>query len=339
MNKNELKTAMIGAIKPDFTKFSQADADKVVIDGILETFGLVEADSRQIRAKQKEIFALIEEVIEEQLPKAIEDVLGGFVETKTFGRDDEVVFKINNTGKRRARLGIVEGARGGIYKARRTDNKTLQIPVKTETVSVYVTLEEILSGSRSLSELMANIRDGFVEKIYVGAVKALRTAKTLAPSANIASGAGVDADKLDELVRIVSGYGTPVIMGFRSAISKITNMAGTSNPNISSADMDDIRNKGFVAIYKGVPVVEIPNYLIDETNSGFAFKEGDIFILPTDSKPVKVAMKGDLVIIDSTHPSGSEEQQAHRLIGIGLYLANNIAVYTDTEITDDTNLY
>lgn len=331
----ELKSIFKGAINPDVTKFSKEDANNAAINAILETYGLKDATARQIRAKQPEVFAIVEEVIEELLPKAVEDIVGGFVETKTFARDAEPIFEIKNIGKARARRGIVEGARGGIYKARRLDSKNFQVPVKVETVGAYVTLEEILLGTYSLSDLMSNITQGFVERIYINCVKALRTAKTLAPAANIKSGAGFDGEALDKLVRIAGAYGTPIIMGFRSAISKITNQVGwtSASPNVPVADLDETRNRGIVSVFHGTPVVELPNYLVDETNSEFIFKEGDIFILPSDSRPVKVAMKGDLHIEENKHPSGSMEQQAHRMMGVGLYLANDICVYTDTAVT------
>lgn len=334
MNRNELISVFKGAIAPDLTKFSQHDADQLVIEGILEQFGLKDASAREIRAKQPEVFALIEEVIEEMLPAAVEDVVGGFVETKTFARDAEVVFEIKGLGKARARQGIVEGARGGVYKARRLDEKMFQVPVKTETVAVYVTLEDILLGRYTLADLMANIRDGFVERIYIKAVQALRTAKALAPAANIAQGNGIDNATLDRLINIAKQYGNPVIMGFRGVVAKINNGASWTNvPNIAMADLDEVRSRGVVTIYHGVPVVELPNYLVDENNAEFMFKEGDLFILPGDARPVKVAFKGDLYIQENQHPTGSKEQQAHRMLGVGLMLANNVCVYTDNDVT------
>lgn len=338
--RQEMKTLFKAAMRPaDPTKFSATDSNDAAINAILEHYNLQDASARELRAHKAEIFALMEEVIEEILPAAITDVVGGFVETKTFARDAEVVFEIKGLGKKRARLGIVEGARGGIYKARRLDNKSFQVGVKTFTVSTYVTLEDILLGTYSLAELMANIRDGFVEMIYVEAVKALRTAKTKAPGANVAAGNGFnDEGAVDNLIAIAKQYGDPIIMGFRAAISKINNGADwTSYPNHSAVDADDIRNRGFVTIYKGVPVVELPNYLADENNAEWVFKAGDLFILPTAAKPVKVAMKGDLTIVETPHPSGSVEQNAHRMMGVGIMLANNVCVYTDETITDGAN--
>lgn len=334
-NTVELKSIFKGAIKPDTSKFSTQDANNAVINAILENYGLKDATAREIRARQAEIFGLIEETIEELLPEAITDIVGGFAEVRTFARDAEVVFEIKNVGKARLKRGIVAGARGGIYKARRLDNKSFQVPVKVETVGNLVTLEDILLGRHTLGDLFAIIQDGFVERIYLHCVEALRTAKTLAPAANIKTGNGFDGAALDALIRIAGAYGTPVIMGFRSAIAKINNGVGWTgrNPNVPAQDLDEARNRGIVTMYHGVPVVELPNYLVDETNAEFVFKEGDIFVLPTDAKPIKVAMKGDLHIEENKHPSGSMEQQAHRLVGVGLYLANDICVYTDEDVT------
>lgn len=334
-NTVELKSIFKGAIKPDTSKFSTQDANNAVINAILENYGLKDATAREIRARQAEIFGLIEETIEELLPEAITDIVGGFAEVRTFARDAEVVFEIKNVGKARLKRGIVAGARGGIYKARRLDNKSFQVPVKVETVGNLVTLEDILLGRHTLGDLFAIIQDGFVERIYLHCIEALRTAKTLAPAANIKSGNGFDGKALDELIRIAGAYGTPIIMGFRSAIAKINNGISWSktSEDISKIDLDEVRNRGIVTVYHGVPVVELPNYLVDETNAEFVFKEGDIFVLPTDAKPIKVAMKGDLHIEENKHPSGSMEQQAHRLVGVGLYLANDICVYTDEDVT------
>ena len=334
MTRNELISIFKGAINPDYTKFSLSEANEAVINGIVEFYGLKDASAREIRARQDEVFALVEETIEELLPKAIEDVVGGFVEVKTFDRDAEPIFKTEKVGKSRARMSIVEGARGGIYRARRLDNRNFQVDVKVETVGAFVTLEEILLGKVSLAELMANITNGFVERIYVKSVQALRTAKTLAPAANLVDVTSETFDEaaMDKMIRIASAYGTPVIMGFRSAIAKINNGAGwTQTPNISGKDAEDIRSRGFVNMYKGVPVVELPNYLVDETNAEYVFNEGDIFVLPTEARPIKVAMKGDLHMEEVKHASGSMEQSAHRLVGVGLYLANNVCVYTDTK--------
>lgn len=333
--RTELLTVFKSALRPNLAQFSQASADNAVINAVLETYNLKDASTREILARQPEVFAIMEEAIEELLPAAVEDIMGDYAETRVFARDAEPLFTVSRVGKVRARMSIVEGARGGIYKARRLDNKNMTVPVKVMTVGTFITLEEILLNKISLADLMANITQGFVEQIYIKTVQAMRTAKTLAPAANIKSGNGIQPNDLDALIRIAAAYGSPMIIGFKSAIAKINNATGWTGvtPTLPDADKDDVRNRGFVGVYHGTPVVELPNYLIDETNSGFVFGEGDLFVLTTEGRPVKIAMKGDLHIEETVHPTGSREQNAHRLVGVGLLMANNICVYTDTSIS------
>lgn len=333
--RTELLTVFKSALKPNLAQFSQASADNAVINAVLETYNLKDASTREILARQPEVFAIMEEAIEELLPAAVEDIMGDYAETRVFARDAEPLFTVSRVGKARARMSIVEGARGGIYKARRLDNKNMTVPVKVMTVGTFITLEEIMLNKISLADIMANITQGFVEQIYIKTVQAMRTAKTLAPAANIKSGNGIQPNDLDALIRIAAAYGSPMIIGFKSAIAKINNATGWTGvtPTLPDADKDDVRNRGFVGVYHGTPVVELPNYLIDETNSGFVFGEGDLFVLTTEGRPVKIAMKGDLHIEETVHPTGSREQNAHRLVGVGLLMANNICVYTDTSIS------
>lgn len=312
------------------------DTHAATVNAICEYYGLTKLSPREIKANRNSIMALIEEVIDEILPDKLKERVEDFAEVKTYARDEEVVFKISKKGKRRAFLSIKKGQRGGLYQAARLDNVYMSLPTWVETVSVFVTLEEILLGKTSLVELMNNILDGFVEKLYVKVVEALQA--TNPPAANQGSAAGIDNDELDRIIRIVSSYGSPVIMGFHSTISKIHNMVEIdgANPNIPTSDIDEIRSRGYVGIYKGTPIVKLPNYIIDEeTNDRWLLEEDKLFILPASEKPVKVALKGDMYIKPIVHPSGSEEENAHKILGVGLLLNNNIGIYTDTTETSE----
>lgn len=311
---------------------SFADANDAAINAMIEFYGLDELTSREIKANKATIMALIEEVIDETLPQRLEDRIGDFAQVKQFARDDEVVFHVRGVGKRRAYLTIKKGARGGLYQSARLDDYQLTLPTWTETVGVFVTLEEILLGRYTLSELMSNILDGFVERLYVQVVEALQA--TDVPAANRGSAAGVDPDTLDDIIRVVSAYGSPVIMGFHEVVRKINNVAGFDNnpfPNIPTSDLDEIKGKGFISSYKGTPIVKLPNYIVNEnTNDEWLINEGMLFVLPVGEKPVKVALKGDMHIQPVTHPTGSEEWSAHKILGVGLLLKNNIGLYVDT---------
>ena len=67
--------------------------------------------------------------------------------------------------------------------------------------------------------------------------------------------------------------------------------------------------------------------LVDENNDKWLIPNEDyIFILPATTKPVKVALKGEVTLIDNRQPTGSEKYEAHKLMGVGLMLANDVCV-------------
>lgn len=338
MNK-ELHTLMLAAFenKPS-TSFSAEEVNEAAIKAIMAECGLTEnSTSRDFRAVENQAFALIEQSIDEVLPKKIESVLGEFAEVKSFARDAEVVFNIEKIGKNRAKLVISKGARGGIYRAAKLDNKYFSPTTTVETVGIYVTLEEILLGTISLGELYSNILEGFEEIIYKNVFNALASGQS-------AAGAGYNAktvtttkaqlaSTIDTVMPVVKAYGMPTIFGSYAALSNIYNpLAATSGyPNIE--DSSDVRHYGFVQIYKGVRCVELPNYLVDNSETWF-YDDDKVFVVPSGTKPVKVALKGDLTIIKNTQATGSEKWEAHKIVGVGLAAANNYAVITVSDLHD-----
>jgi hypothetical protein len=305
---------------------------------MLKEIGIDENSSaREIRAKEDLAFALIEEAVDEILPKKLENVLGAFAEVRTFPRDAEVVFNIEKIGKNRAKLTISKGARGGIYRAAKLDSKYFSMNTSVYTVAVYVTLEEIILGTMSLAELYANILEGFEEIVYKEVFNALAQGNAVAGYGRIGetegqiSAAKADlADSIDTVMPYVKQYGMPTIFGSYKALSGLYNpVASADHPNM--LDSADIRNNGLVQIYKGAKVVELPNYLVDNGNDEWFYDDSFVFVMPSGVKPVKVALKGDLTLIKNTQAVGSEKWEAHKLMGVGLAMANNYAVIKVTD--------
>lgn len=333
MTHNDIKKILSSNFLKD-ASLNFAEVQSASRNALIEFFELGDLTPRQIKARRPEVMALIEEVIDEAMPQKLEERIGDFAEIKQFARDAEVVFHIKGKGKRRAYLTIKKGQRGGLYQAARLDDIQMTLNTWVETVGVFVTLEEILLGRYSLQDLMNNILDGFVERMYVQVIEALQAAYQTVPAANKAAANGIDQAKLDDIIRVIAAYGQPVIMGFHKTVAKINNAAfPTLNPNLPGADLDEIRAKGYVGVYKGTPIVRLPNYIVDEnTNAQWLLDESYMFILPAGLKPVKVALKGDLTIIPTVHATGSQEENAHKLIGVGILLNNNIGIYEDQDI-------
>lgn len=336
MNK-ELKQVLIAALNgvAASANFSAEETDRAAINALLKEIGIDEnSTGREIRAKEDLAFALIEEAVDEILPKKLEGVLQEFAEVRQFARDAEVLFNIEKIGKNRAKLTISKGARGGIYRAAKLDRKYFSVDTTIQTVAVSVTLEEIILGTLSLAELYSNILEGFEEIVYKEVFNALASAKPVAGYDRIGhdSPTTVKADlgkAIDKVMPYVKQYGIPTIFGSYQALTNLANPASEWHPEMN--DSAERRQYGFVQLYKGSKVVELPNYLVDNKNDTWFYDTKYVFVLPSGIKPVKVALKGDLTLIRNTSAVGSEKWEAHKLIGVGVAMANNFAVI---EVTD-----
>lgn len=321
--------------------FAADDVNSAAVKAIMDECGLNEnSNSRDFRNAETKAFALIEEAVDEILPKKLENVLGQFAEVRSFARDAEVVFDVEKLGKGRAKLTISKGSRGGIYRAARLDNKYFGVDVSVTTVAVYVTLEEILLGTVTLGELFANILEGFEEIVYKEVFNALASGSALAGYPRIKSGdssivtttkSGLGAS-LDKVLPYVKQYGVPTVFGSAVAMDELANPGDAYHPELE--DSKDRRQVGIIRIYKGVKVVELPNYLVDNSNGEWFYDPQYVFVLPAGAKPVKVALKGEMYIQRNEQAVGSQKWEAHKLMGVGVAMANNFAVITvsDAEI-------
>ena len=336
MNK-ELKQVLIAALNgvAASANFSAEETDKAAVNALLKEIGIDEnSTGREIRAKEDLAFALIEEAVDEILPKKLEGVLQEFAEVRQFARDAEVLFNIEKIGKNRAKLTISKGARGGIYRAAKLDRKYFSVDTTIQTVAVSVTLEEIILGTLSLAELYSNILEGFEEIVYKEVFNALASAKPVAGYDRIGHDAPTTVKAslgaaIDKVMPYVKQYGIPTIFGSYQALTNLANPASEWHPELS--DSAERRQYGFVQLYKGAKVVELPNYLVDNKNEKWFYDPKFVFVLPSGVKPVKVALKGDLTLIRNNTAVGSEKWEAHKLIGVGVAMANNFAVI---EVTD-----
>lgn len=328
MNK-ELKELLIKAARNEsYDTFSAEDIQKAAQVALAEEF-----EGRSLRHLNPSDFAIIEEVITEITPLAVEDVIGRFAEVRTFGRNEQVLFTIKGIGGARVMRAIVPSAIGGIYESRRLDNKHMELDTHVEGVAYKLGFEDLITGRVTVADYAALVVQGFVEVVYQKMIGALRAAAAAAPAANRSesAGAAVELKALDDVIRVIAAYGTPTIFGFESALGELGNVATDSlksyAPSRSTQDLNDIRDFGRVMKYRGRDVVSLPNFLTDNSNSKWVFDESEMFVLPANEKPIKVAFQGEAFIIPNNAPQGGIEFNTHRIMGVGVLFNNAIGSY------------
>ena len=336
MERKELKELLVAAAKnKGIANFSASDVQTAASNALVEHFGFKDATMRDIRAQKEAVFAVIEEIIDEVVPMMVQDRTGDFAEVQTFPRNASILYKIpmSEQSRRRMYTAVKQGARGGVYKAYRLDGYTLTVQPEIHTVGYAITLEELLTGQRTIQELVTVITDVWMEKIYEKVFLALSAAADAAPAANqvyASSGTAINNAYLDRLIAISKSYGNPVILGFPAQLRLITNVPGAITGYANPQDLDDIRNRGYIGIYKGIPLVELPNYIIKHPQAGavdWLFNENRLFVVPAGVRPVKVAFQGESHLEEVKQPAGGYEYHNHRIMGVTVLFKNHICSY------------
>ena len=82
------------------------------------------------RENKNTVFALMEETINDYLPKRVLEQYGQFAEIKTFKQGDRPVFtqRITTASKRRAKQFITKVGLAGIYEVFKLDGKSYEVP-------------------------------------------------------------------------------------------------------------------------------------------------------------------------------------------------------------------
>ena len=312
-------------------KFSYADLNDTLRNELRELAGTYAL----YRENKNTIFSLIEETIDDVLPKKVLEQYGQFAEIKTFAQGDKRVFtqKITTAAKRRAKQFITKVGLAGVYEVFKLDGRSYEVPTTAFGGAAQISIEEFLDGRVDFNTLVEIVMEGLDEAIYLEIKKALIGAIDSLGTNNKYAGAGFNETAMDRLISIADSYG-------KSTIYCTYEFAATMVPAegwISDAMKDQKWNNGYLANYKGHNVIVLNQSLVDETNTTKVIDPAYAWIIPTGSneKPVKIAFEGQTLVDDRKNDDWSKEIQVYRKLGVGALITNNICVYRNTSLTKE----
>ena len=286
------------------------------------------------RENKNLIFSVIEETLDEVLPKKVEQAYMQFAETKQFAQGDKPIFRRKRDQRSRAKQFITRVGLAGIYEVFKLGpSEAESFEVRTSAIggAAQIGFEEFLDGRVDFAEVTQIVMEGMDELIYKEVAAALKASINQLPPANRAAVAGFDEAAFDKLITIASAYGEPTIYcTYEFAVQMIPQEAW----RYTEAMKDELWRTGRLASYKGKKVVILEQGFEDETNSRKVIDPGYAWIIPTgaDGKPVKIAFEGDTIVDEYTNKDRSREIQVYKKVGVVAMLANNICAYVDTAL-------
>ena len=286
------------------------------------------------RENKNLIFSMIEETLDEVLPKKVIQQYDQFAEVKTFAQGDKPVFRRPYTNRNRAKQFITRVGLAGIYEVFKlgpTESESFEVRTSAIGGAAQIGFEEFLDGRVDFAEVTKIIMEGMDELIYKEVAAALKASVNQLPPANRVAAAGFDEAAMDRLITIASAYGTPTIYcTYEFAVKMIPQEAW----RYTEAMKTELWNTGRLATYKGTKVIILEQGFEDETNTRKVIDLGYAWVIPTgaDGKPVKIAFEGGTIVDEYTNYDRSREIQVYKKVGVTCILANNICAYVDTSL-------
>ena len=309
-----------------------------VNDALRDELNAMCSSINEFRRNQYDIFEIIIETADEIVPKKVIDYLGIFAEVKTVGNGQKAMFK-RKLGKNRAKKFLTQVGLSGVYETFRLDTETFTVEAHAVGGAGTIDFDRMLDGSENMADIMDIITEGLTDSVFYEVQKALVAAYNAAgvTEANRATSNGVDAKKLQGLVNVVRSYGTSaVIFACPEFVADMgPDQIGDKSYDAvySPKDIEDIANTGYIKMFRGTPIVQMPQSFVDETNTAVTLDPQFAFVLPTGGeKVVKVVLEGPTQMWMRDNRDQSMEINAYKKMGAAILTYHNWGIYKNTAL-------
>lgn len=313
-----------------------------VNEALRDAFKDLAGSVNQFMKNRYDIYEIMIETADEIVPNKVIDAVGRFAEVQVVGQGQKALFK-RSLGRNRAKKFLTQVGLSGVYETFRLDKTTFEVPAMAIGGAVTIDFERFLDGAEDMAELMDIITEGLTDSVFIEVQKALKAAinATGRPDANKVSENTFDAKSMIKLINVVKAYGSNAVifappefvaaMGPDAIVPVGTNYQGIYHPQ----DIDAIHNTGYINLFRGTPIVQIPQSFIDETNTKTWIDPQLAYVLPTDGeKVVKVVLEGQTQVHDFTNRDNSMEIHVYKKMGAAILTHHNWGIYQNTGITD-----
>ena len=339
MTLEQIKELAVCAAKNEApSNYSVENVNEALADGLRELGSSV----NQFMKNRYDIYDIIIEAVDEVVPNKVIDAVGIFAEVQTVPQGQKALFK-QRLGRTRARKFLTQVGLSGVYETFRLDNATFEVSAHAIGGACAIDFERMLDGAENMAELVALLTEAQTNAVYQEVQKALKGALTAAgrPAANFVSGNSFSSDAMIDLVNVVRAYGAgAVIFAPPEFIAKMGPDAivpvsvGTGQGVYHPQDIDAIHNTGYINIFRGTPIVQIPQSFIDENNEKTWIDPQMAYVLPTGGeRVVKVVFEGGTQVYDFVNRDQSMEIHTYRKLGTAILTHHNWGIYQNKGIT------
>lgn len=338
MNREDLSKLCKAAVtqKPlTFSANESYSADEVN-DVLREQFRMLGSDYKSFRRNQNLIYELIEQTIDEVLPRKVMKQYERFADVQSVAQGDQAHFRLRITeaARKRAKAFVTRVGLAGRYETFMLDGTDLTVQTSAIGGAVKIGFEEFLDGRYTLADFTEVMLEGMDEYIYNEILKALDAVVAQTPANNRVTTAGFDEASMDQLLAVADSYGTG-----RSTIFCTQEFASKMLPQDKFVS-EDMKNRlwrdGWLGDYKGHSVVMLEQSMVDTTNSEKVVDPSKAYIFASvagNEKPVKIVFEGETAVRTvNDNDDWSTDMQTYKKFGVAVFSNPSICCYTNTEL-------
>ena len=345
MTIKEMKELALCAAKNEApANYSMENVNDALVEGLREMAGSV----NQFMKNRYDIYEIIIEAADEVVPNKVIDAVGIFAEVRQVGQGQKAMFT-TKLGRTRARKFLTQVGLSGVYETFRLDKGRFEVGAYAIGGACTIDFERMLDGAEDMAELVGLLTEAQTDAVYQQVQRALRAAysKTGVPVNNRATGATFNGTEMMKLISTVRAYGSGAVifappefiaaMG-ADAIVPVTVGNSTNYGGVQGVyhpqDIDAIHNTGYINLFRGTPIIQIPQSFIDETNTKTWIDPQLAYVLPTGGeKVVKVVFEGQTQMYDFVNRDQSMEIHTYRKLGTAILTYHNWGIYQNSGIT------
>ena len=342
MTIKEMKELAVYAAKGQApTNFSVENVDEALRDGLRELAGSI----NQFMKNRYDIYEIIIEAADEIVPKKVIDAVGIFAEVQNVPQGQKAIFR-TRLGRTRAKKFLTQVGLSGVYESFRLDHGYFELSGHAIGGACSIDFERMLDGAENMAELVQLLTEAQTDAVYQEVQRALRAAVSQqgVPAnnrANVTVGNDFDGQEMMKLISTVRSYGNGAVIfappEFVAAMGADAIVPIPQNGNYGGVyhpqDIDAIHNTGYINLFRGTPIVQIPQSFVDENNVETWIDPQLAYVLPTGGeRVVKVVFEGNTQMWDFVNADQSMEIHTYRKIGTAILAYHNWGIYKNENI-------
>lgn len=342
MTIKEMKELAVYAAKGQApANFSVDNVDEALRDGLRELAGSI----NQFMKNRYDIYEIIIEAADEIVPKKVIDAVGIFAEVQNVPQGQKAIFR-TRLGRTRAKKFLTQVGLSGVYESFRLDHGYFELSGHAIGGACSIDFERMLDGAENMADLVQLLTEAQTDAVYQEVQRALRAAvgQNGVPAnnrANVTVGNDFDGQEMMKLISTVRSYGSGAVIfappEFVAAMGADAIVPVPQNGNYGGVyhpqDIDAIHNTGYINLFRGTPIVQIPQSFVDENNVETWIDPQLAYVLPTGGeRVVKVVFEGNTQMWDFVNADQSMEIHTYRKIGTAILAYHNWGIYKNENI-------